>query len=142
MLYECAAHGTRVCSLEVLYIGWNANGSDEHLVAVGWKRMWAKPLLGPADIEPTSTVSRSFTIVSRPSLESRKVTSSVSPELKNATLSGSGVNVGDVTLPMPANAISGSAGAIDLPFLVKNAKLMVSSKTLLRQSSLLKVPVF
>src|SRR5262245_25939528 len=23
-LYECAAHGTRVCSLEVAYIGWNA----------------------------------------------------------------------------------------------------------------------
>src|SRR5438034_296426 len=25
-LYECAAHGTRVCSLEVAYIGWNAYG--------------------------------------------------------------------------------------------------------------------
>ena len=30
-LYECAAHGTRVCSLEVAYIGWNAYALWEHV---------------------------------------------------------------------------------------------------------------
>ena len=32
-LYECAAHGTRVCSLDVEYIGWNAYGLCEHVPA-------------------------------------------------------------------------------------------------------------
>src|SRR5438874_13543725 len=43
-LYECAAHGTRVCSLDVAYIGWNAYGVCEQLAAVGSKLTWAKPL--------------------------------------------------------------------------------------------------
>jgi hypothetical protein len=35
-LYECVAHGTRLCSFDVEYIGWNAYGSSVHVEAVGW----------------------------------------------------------------------------------------------------------
>jgi hypothetical protein len=34
-LYEWAAHGTRVCSLEVEYIGWNAYALCEHEAGSG-----------------------------------------------------------------------------------------------------------
>ena len=34
-LYECAAHGTRVCSLDVEYIGWNAYGVCVQVAALG-----------------------------------------------------------------------------------------------------------
>src|SRR5580765_2225042 len=36
-LYECAAHGTRVCSLEVEYIGRNVYGDWLHAAEVGSK---------------------------------------------------------------------------------------------------------
>src|SRR6476619_1017579 len=36
-LYECAAHGTRVCSLDVEYIGRNVYGDWLHAAAVGSK---------------------------------------------------------------------------------------------------------
>jgi hypothetical protein len=36
MLYECAAHRTRVSGLDVLYIGWKAYGRNVHALASGW----------------------------------------------------------------------------------------------------------
>src|SRR5258705_10830290 len=51
-LYECAAQGTRVCSLDVEYIGWNAYGVCVHVDAVGSKFTWAKPFATLAVIEP------------------------------------------------------------------------------------------
>src|SRR5690349_1032076 len=39
-LYECAAHGTRVCSLEVAYSGWKAAGMFWHVVPFGSHFTW------------------------------------------------------------------------------------------------------
>src|SRR2546426_12815550 len=51
-LYECAAHGTRVCSLDVLYIGWNEYGASVHFDRCGWKSGWANPFAALAVIDP------------------------------------------------------------------------------------------
>src|SRR5437773_6943140 len=69
-LYEWAAHGTRVCSLEVAYIGWNAYGLCEQVSASGSKLTWANPLSTLAVIDPDSALVRSLTSTTRPSAES------------------------------------------------------------------------
>ena len=43
---------TRVCGLDVLYIGWNAYGMAVQLDPVGWNLICAKPLDGLAVIDP------------------------------------------------------------------------------------------
>src|SRR4029078_6791386 len=53
-LYEWAAHGTRVCSLDVAYMGWKAYGVCVHAAAFGAKLTWAKPLATLAVIDPVS----------------------------------------------------------------------------------------
>src|SRR5437773_11437520 len=69
-LYECAAHGTRVCSFAVEYIGWNAYGSSVHVVAVGWNSGCAKPFATLAVIEADSPVVESVMAVTSPAVES------------------------------------------------------------------------
>src|SRR5215472_5345942 len=56
-LYECAAHGTRVCSLDVEYMGWKLYGRLVHVVAAGSKMTCWKPLAALAVIEPDSSLS-------------------------------------------------------------------------------------
>src|SRR6476661_3655950 len=51
-LYECAAHGTRVCSLDVAYIGWKPYALCEHCGASGSKLTCANPFAGLAVMEP------------------------------------------------------------------------------------------
>src|SRR5262245_19956903 len=69
-LYEWAAHGTRVCSLEVEYIGWKLYGDCEHVAASGSKLTCAKPFAALAVIEPDSPVVVSLIVVTRPAIES------------------------------------------------------------------------
>ena len=59
-MYECAAHGTRVCSLDVAYIGWNAYGDWLHVDAFGSKLTCAKPLSSLAVIDPDCPLVRSL----------------------------------------------------------------------------------
>src|SRR5436190_13640442 len=68
-LYECAAHGTRVCSLEVAYIGWKPYGVCEQVAAAGWKLTCAKPLAELAVIEPVAPVDVSLMLATRPEKE-------------------------------------------------------------------------
>ena len=65
-MYECAAHGTRVCSLDVEYIGWNAYGLCEHDAGSGSKLTCANPFATLAVIDPIWPVERSWMTVTRP----------------------------------------------------------------------------
>src|SRR5947208_10278097 len=87
-LYECAAHGTRVCSLEVAYIGWKLYGVCEQVTAAGWKLTCAKPLAELAVIEPVAPVDVSLMLVTRPEKESWMSTSRLSPEFMNRLVEG------------------------------------------------------
>src|SRR5690349_24328926 len=58
-LYECAAHGTRVCSLEVAYSGWKAAGMFVQVVPVGSHFTWPNWLATLAVIEPVAPLVRS-----------------------------------------------------------------------------------
>src|SRR6266496_3293727 len=128
-LYECAAHGTRVCSPDVAYIGWNAYCSSEQVDACGWKSGCANPFPTLAVIEPVSPVVRSFTVVTSPSGESWIEIESSSPAFMNTTFEGSGVNVAAVKW-------SGSGRACGTPVLVRNAKFAHSSPAEFRQAAL------
>src|SRR5437588_481960 len=57
MLYECAAQITRVCSDEVLYIGWNAYGIALQLFPAGAYLNCAHPLVGSHDPAPAATAN-------------------------------------------------------------------------------------
>ena len=114
-LYECAAHGTRVCSLDVEYIGWNAYGDWLHVSAVGSKLTCANPLPSLAVIDPDCPLVRSFISVTRPSEESRIEMSSWSPASMNRSVVGSGTNVSPVRS-------SGAGGESGVPSSVMNAK--------------------
>lgn len=58
MLYVWAVQAERVCSLEVEYIGWKANGLDVQVLrgcgdgGSGLKFTWANPLATLAVMEP------------------------------------------------------------------------------------------
>src|SRR2546428_7864602 len=65
-LYECAAQMTRVCSDDVLYIGWKSYGMLLQLVPVGSYWTWPNPLAALAVIEPNSCVVRSLMVVTSP----------------------------------------------------------------------------
>src|SRR5437762_5648358 len=69
-LYECAAHGTRVCSLEVAYIGWNAYAVWLQVAAVGSKFTWAKPFATLAVIDPDCPDVASLIATTNPFAES------------------------------------------------------------------------
>src|SRR2546426_9438826 len=56
MLYECAAHGTRVSSLEVLYIGWKAYGTFVQPFPLGSNLTCPKSFEMLAVIEPVRCV--------------------------------------------------------------------------------------
>src|SRR6266496_2412840 len=68
-LYECAAHGTRVCTPDVEYIGWNAYGASVHVLASGWNSGCANPFATLAVIDPVWPVVSSWTAVTRPAAE-------------------------------------------------------------------------
>src|SRR5512140_2560915 len=59
-LYECAAHTTRVCSLDVAYIGWKAVGMFWQLVPFGSNLTSPNPLAMLAFIEPLCPEVRSL----------------------------------------------------------------------------------
>src|ERR1700719_3523683 len=59
-LYAWAVQGRRVSSLEVLYIGWKADGRLVQVVAVGSNLICAKPFATLAVIEPVSPVVKSL----------------------------------------------------------------------------------
>ena len=91
-MYECAAQGTRVCSLDVEYMGWNAYGCSVHRPAAGSYITWANPLAVLAVIRPDWPVVRSLISVTSPCGESWIDTSIWSPGLMNRSVDGLGVN--------------------------------------------------
>src|SRR6267142_1736331 len=95
-LYEWAAHGTRVCSLDVEYIGWNAYGVCVQVAAVGSKLTWAKPLATLAVIDPEPPLVTSLRATTRPALESWIERLIWSPASMNRSVAGFGVNVASV----------------------------------------------
>src|SRR5947208_2760400 len=128
-LYECAAHGTRVCSLDVEYIGWNPYGVWVQVEALGSKFTCANPLSALAVIEPTECVVRSWMTVTRPASESWMSTTSLSFAFMNRSDELCGVNVSSV-------APSGLGGAWGVPDSVMKAKLTGSIPTVPRQLAL------
>src|SRR5580700_3792764 len=124
---------TRVCSEEVLYIGWKLYGRAVQLVPVGSYLTWAKPLAAPAVIVPVCPLVRSLMATRNPPGVSLNPTCRRSPELMNRSLAGSGVNVVSVES-------TGLAGAWATPFLVMNAKLTYSRPTWLAQVGFCVVP--
>src|SRR3954471_9341656 len=125
MLYECAAQGTLVCSLEVEYIGWNAYGDWLQVAAFGSKLTWANPLATLAVIEPDWPVVWSRMAVTRPAAESWMEIVTRSPAFMNRSVPGFGVNESRVRF-------SGAAGACGRPLRVTNAKLAGSMPTVPR----------
>src|SRR5947209_6634430 len=122
MLYECAAHGTRVFSDEVLYIGWKSYGMFWQVVPLGANFTWPKPLAALVVIEPLWPVVVSSSTICRPCAVSCMVTLIASPELMNRSAAGLGVKVFIVAL----TGLGGEAGC-GCPLLVMKAKLMYSS---------------
>src|SRR5579859_732574 len=108
-----------------------------HELPVGSKPTWAKPLAGPAVIEPVWCVVWSLMTTWKPLGVSCIVTTSLSPEPMNRSLLASGVKVAPV-------AVTGLAGAWATPLLVMKAKLTYSSPPtmLFRQVALLTALVF
>jgi hypothetical protein len=121
-----AAHGTRVCSLEVEYIGWNAYGVWLQVAAFGSKLTWANPLATLAVIDPDWPLERSSMRVTRPAGESWIEISSWSPARMNRSLPGSGVKASVVRS-------RGAGGACGRPLRVMKAKLAGSIPTVPRQ---------
>src|SRR5438552_12532132 len=113
-LYPSAAHGTRVCPLDVEYIGWNAYGRLLHVVAVGSNTTWPNWFATLAVMEPVVWLVRSTMSTRNPAAVSCSATTSWSPAFMNRSVAGFGVNVSDVDS-------SGLAGACDLPLRVMNA---------------------
>src|SRR5215471_3287369 len=134
-LYEWAAQGTRVCSLDVEYIGWKAYGAAEQEVALGSKFTCWKPLAMLAVMEPTWCVVRSESTTLKPAAVSNRSTRIRSPDRMNRSVPWFGVKVSSV-------ADSGPAGAWAVPFFVMNAKLTGSTPTWLRQDALFTIPLF
>ena len=113
-LKECAAQGTRVCSLDVAYIGWKAYGVEVHVEAVGLKLICANPLAMLAVIAPTCEVVASMTIPCRPSGVSCRITTSTSPGLTKKVSPGMVKNLAKLRF-------KGSAGACETPLVVTKA---------------------
>src|SRR3989440_6465894 len=134
-LYVCAAHGTRVCSLDDEYIGRKAYGDSVQVAAAGSKLIWANWFASLAVIEPAWRALRSAMSTRSPSRESRMFTAIWSPEPMNRSVAALGVNVAVV-------AASGLGGAWGLPFFVMNAKLAGSIPARARQSALFTTPRF
>src|SRR5215469_3637000 len=105
MLYECAAHGTRVFSLEVEYIGWKLVGMFTHDLE-GFGANWTspKPLAALAVMDPVWPVVRSLMRTWNPSAVSPIATERLSPECMNRSCVLSGVRCASV-------ASTGLAGA-------------------------------
>src|SRR5215471_19690086 len=131
----CAAQGTRVCSLDVAYIGWKAYGVSLQVVALGWKFTCVNPLAMLAVMEPVFPEFRSTRDTSKPAGVSNWLTRITSPDRMKRSWLGSGVKVASVWL-------SGPAGACECPFFVTNAKLTGSTPAWLRQAELFSAPLF
>src|SRR5438445_13640534 len=97
MLYECAAHGTRVSSLEVLYIGWKAYGTFVQPFPLGSNLTCPKSFEMLAVIEPERCVVVSVRTTWNPSAVSCMATWIESPAFVNKSRFGSGVNVAIVS---------------------------------------------
>src|SRR5438128_6444730 len=135
MLYECAAHGTRVSSLEVLYIGWKAYGTFVQRFPLGSNLTCPKSFEMLAVIEPERCVVVSVSTTWNPSDVSCMATWIESPEFMNKSRFGSGVYVANV-------ASTGLAGAWAAPLFVTNAKFTGSMPTWAKHAGLLAWPVF
>src|SRR5215472_12725475 len=96
MLYECAAHGTRVSSLEVEYIGWKFVGMFTHAVPVGAHWTSPNPLAALAVMDPDWPVVRSLIRTWNPVDVSPIATDNVSPECMNRSSLLLGVTVARV----------------------------------------------
>src|SRR5579859_21547 len=103
-------------------------------VPVGSYWTWPNPLAALAVIEPVTWVVRSLMVVTRPLLLSCSVTFSRSPEFMNRSFVGSGVKVANV-------ALTGLAGAWEVPLFVTNAKLTYSSPVMAAQVEFRVVPL-
>src|SRR6266566_5696966 len=111
---------TRVCSDEVLYIGWKSYGMLLQPVPVGAYCTWPNELAALAVMEPLWWVVRSLTVATRPWRLSWRLTMSLSPEFMNRALVGSGVP--DLT----KSNWTGLAGPCGAPFRVRYAKFTYS----------------
>src|ERR1700730_14912923 len=90
-LYECAAHGTRVCSLEVAYMGWKSYGRLEQVLSFGAKMICWKPLSRLDVLEPEPSRLRSLRLTRRPASLSRRSTVITSPGSMNSVRPRRGV---------------------------------------------------
>jgi len=120
---SAAAHGTRVCSLEVAYIGWKSYGRLEHVVAFGAKMTCLEAVLGAGGHRPERSSLRSSSLTRRPSRLSRRSTEITSPAFMNRVRPRWGVNVPAVVCN------SGLGGPWGLPSSVMKAKLNGSRPT-------------
>src|SRR5215471_17047575 len=120
MLYECAAHGTRVCGDEVLYIGWKSYGITVQEVPVGANLICPKLFAALATMKPLWPVVRSLMSVRSPCAVSDMVTWIRSPDPMKRSRAGSGAP--DVS----GLKSSGFGGPVGTPFLVRNAKFTYS----------------
>src|SRR5690348_37017 len=127
MLKVCAAQvvhargwPVEVGAAAVLYIGWKAYGAPLHVRFTGSKRMWRKPLVTLATIEPLWPVLRSVTAADSPAAVSWMLTLITSPWFIRST---AGVGVNDLLF-----CVSGPGGPIGFPFLVRYAKLTGSGQ--------------
>src|SRR6266581_4890384 len=136
MLYECAAHVTRVFSDEVLYIGWKSYGIFWHVVPVGAKSTWPKPLAALDVIEPLWPVVWSLMTICRPCAVSCMVSASLSPEFMNRSALGLGVKVFRVEF----TGLGGEPGW-GCPLFVIKAKLTYSTPVLAAQVEFRNWPV-
>src|ERR1700716_2540549 len=84
---------TRVCSDDVLYIGWKLYGIASQLVPVGSYLTCANPFAALAVIDPLWPAVRSLMTTRTPWLVSAKETFRRSPEFMKRSLWGSGVKV-------------------------------------------------
>src|SRR6266550_6346348 len=116
MLYECAAHGTRVSSELVLYSGWKSYGRFLQTEPLGSYWTCPKPFAALAVMKPAWPVVRSFRSIRRPCAVSFMVTTMRSPEFMNRSVAPFGVKV-------PTVELTGLGGACGTPLLVMNAKL-------------------
>ena len=103
----CAAQGTRVCSLELPYIGWYAYGCSWQVDDVGSYLTCCQPLATLAVIEPDWPVDWSLITTWKPAVVSCRSTVSWSPEFMKRSVAGFGVS--DVN--GGAKAVSGSGAA-------------------------------
>src|SRR4051794_11070784 len=136
MLYECAAHGTRVASVDVEYIGWKSYGMFLHSVdGLGANFTWPKPFAALAVMNPDWPEVMSLTTARSPCAVSCSVTVYLSPDARNRSFDGSG------RPDAIGSKWTGFGGPCGLPLWVRYAKLTGSTPTRFAHVSLSCFPV-